>query len=186
MTEFQTKGYVFVKDFMDSESILDVSRYMEYLLKRKSTHTSDSISTYSFYADPLIETILYNARDQLEYITGLELYPTYSYARVYLKKDELKCHTDRPACEISVTCNVATVGEPWPIFIQMPGQDPVKFILGPGDAIVYRGIEAKHWRETNINTEINAQFMLHYVDSNGKHTSYKYDKRESLGMPLKE
>ena len=185
MTEFQTNGYVLVKNFIDQESIQDTSRYMEYLLKKGKTNSSDGVSSYGYYADPLIETILYNAKSQVEYITGLDLYPTYSYARVYLKSEELKIHTDRPSCEISITCNVATVGEPWPIFMKMPEKDPSKFILEPGDAIVYKGCVAEHWREEAINTEVNAQFMLHYVDQKGPNANYKYDGRESLGMPFK-
>ena len=35
--------------------------------------------------------------------TGLQLIPTYSYARIYKKGDILKRHKDRPSCEISTT-----------------------------------------------------------------------------------
>ena len=55
--------------------------------------------------------------------TGLELIPTYSYARIYKKGDILKRHKDRPSCEISTTLNLG--GDPWPIFIDDTGSNNV-------------------------------------------------------------
>jgi len=92
-------------------------------------------------------------------------------------------HTDRPPCEISITVNVATKGELWPIWMEVSGQEPVSILLESGDAVVYKGCEVKHWREKALNTEITAQFMLHYVDKNGPNAAYKFDTRPGLGMP---
>ena len=55
--------------------------------------------------------------------TGMDLIPTYSYARVYQHGAELKRHKDRPSCEISTTLNLG--GDPWPIFIDPTGSDNV-------------------------------------------------------------
>ena len=38
---------------------------------------------------------------EMEKVTGLKLYPAYTYARIYKKGDELKRHKDRFSCEIS-------------------------------------------------------------------------------------
>jgi hypothetical protein len=157
---------------------------MEYALKgNQFISGKDPVSAYYKYADPLIETILYNSREELETITGQSLHPTYSYSRVYVRGDELKPHKDRPACEISVSVHVATQGEYWPLWMQVPGEEPVRYVLEPGDAIVYKGCEVLHWREKAVDTELNAQFMLHYVNKNGPNAEFKWDKRPALGFP---
>ena len=77
--------------------------------------------------------------------TGLELLPTYSYARIYKKGDILKRHKDRPSCEISATINLGSnlsnidnIKYPdyqWPIFVksndtqeEIPIKDVVKHL----------------------------------------------------------
>jgi hypothetical protein len=182
MTNFQTNGCVLLKGFFDPQATGTISRYMEYAVKQQSFSVGDPISKYARYADPLIETVLYNSKEELEKITGFLLHPTYSYSRVYFKGDELKPHVDRPSCEVSVTAHIATQGDPWPIWMEVPGKKPVSFILEPGDAVVYKGCEVKHWREKAIDTELNAQIMLHYVNQNGPNASFKWDQRLGLGM----
>jgi len=183
MTEFNKKGYVIIRGFLDSVGVSTVSRYLEYRVNQTTSNEQDPTSKFSFYADPLIETILYSARETVEESCGLNLDPTYSYARIYVKGDQLKKHVDRPSCEISVTTNVAINGEPWSIWCQNPGDDPVECILQPGDAVVYKGCIVEHWRESLQHADFNVQFMLHYVDKNGANASYKWDRRPSLGLP---
>lgn len=184
MTDFQTNSCVLLKGFFDPQAIGTISRYMEYTVKQNSMkYVQDTTAlSYSYYSDPLIETVLYNSREELEVITGFSLFPTYSYSRVYVKGGELLTHTDRPSCEISVTVNIATKGAPWPIWMEVSGKKPVSFILEPGDAVVYKGCEVRHWREKAVDTELNAQIMLHYVNQNGPHAAFKWDKRPGLGM----
>lgn len=183
MTDFDEKGYVILRGFLDPGSVATMSRYMEYRAKQSNGNWEDPTSRYGFYADPLAETVLYNAREEVEKASGRELHPTYAYSRIYVNGDQLKKHVDRPSCEISVTVNVAIdADEPWPIWCQYKGSEPVKCMLAPGDAVVYKGCEVVHWREPLTHANINAQFMLHYVDKNGPNAQYKWDKRPSLGM----
>ena len=187
MNEFQRKGYMIVKGFFEPQAVSTISRYLEYKYKRypeinDAANGLDESSTVAWYADPLIETILYNSTTEIEEITGLKLFPSYSYARIYLKGDELKPHIDRPACEISLTCQVATVGKSWPIHMQIPGKEPTVHHLEPGDVCIYKGCEVTHWRDKAVDTNINVQFMLHYTNKNGPNASHKYDGRLSLGL----
>jgi len=186
MTEFDANSYVVIKGFLDPQSVSTISRYLENSLKRHPENNQgggqgDS-SKISWYADPLMEVVLRNSLSDVESATGLQLDPTYSFTRVYLKGDELKPHIDRPACEISVTCHIATKGEPWPIYMKAPGKEPAMHYLEPGDACVYKGCEVTHWRDKAVDTDINVQVMLHYVDKNGPNAGYKFDGRKSLGL----
>ena len=80
-------------------------------------------NTYSHYADPVMETLLVKVLPRMQQETGLDLIPTYSYARLYKNGDILHRHKDRPSCEISTTINLG--GDPWPIFIDGTGANSV-------------------------------------------------------------
>lgn len=187
MSNFETSKCVFVKGFIDPQGIQTISKYLEYAFSQEllERYNSEDVSSYSRYGDPLIETVMHNATEHMEELTGKKLYPTYSYTRVYVKGDVLKPHVDRFACEYSATIHVATKGESWPIWMKVNGGEPMHFVLEPGDAVVYKGCEVVHWREVADKTEVNAQITLHYVDQNGPYVDYKFDKRPGIGMSLK-
>lgn len=131
--------------------------------------------------DVFTDGLLVDLLPRAEEITGLKLFPTYSYFRVYHNGDVLTKHTDRQSCEISLSLCLGYQGEkPWPLMVEGPeGSSAVE--LAPGDALLYRGIECPHWRD-RFEGEQNAQVFLHYVDQNGPHAEYKYDKRPGLSF----
>lgn len=184
MTEFETNSFVVIKGFLGPETVDIISHYLENSLNRYPENNlgADKNSKLAWYADPLMEVVLKNSLPNVEVATGLALYPSYSFTRVYQKGDELKPHVDRPACEISVTCHIATKGAAWPIYMKAPGKAPTVHYLAPGDACVYKGCEVTHWRDKAEHTDINVQIMLHYVDKNGPNVGYKFDRRASLGV----
>lgn len=187
MNNFQNVGYTQVESLIDAQTIKTISEYFENKIRRKEwlaklEHEEYQSSKLGYYADPLIEIILKECLPVVEEHTGLELEPTYSYSRVYQENEELKSHTDRPSCEVSVTVNVACKGDVWPIWMQYENNDPEKFILNPGDAVIYKGCETTHWRRKLPEGQINVQFMLHYINKNGAYAEYKFDKRLGLGL----
>ena len=152
---------------------------------------------YSIYADQVMETLLMKVLPVMKEKTGLNLLPTYSYARVYEKGAILKRHKDRPSCEISTTLNLG--GDNWPIFIDPTGSDNVideykgihkpnapkgvKVDLEPGDMLMYSGCELEHWREP-FKGQLCGQVFLHYNHAQGRFAKTNlYDKRPMLGMP---
>lgn len=184
---FKTKGCVLVRDFIDAQTIAVVSNYFENKIKRgewlESTARADPTSKFSYYADPLIEVLLLASKDAVAEAVGKELLPTYSYSRIYQQGEALLPHVDRPACEISVTVNVATKGDFSPIYTQYGDNDPEKHVLNPGDAVIYRGCDVMHWRQPLKEGQLNVQFMLHYVDKNGPNAEYVRDMRPAYGLP---
>jgi len=152
-------------------------------------------NTYSHYADIAMETLLLLCHNIMEKTTGLELTPTYSYARIYKKGDVLERHKDRFSCEISTTMFLG--GDKWPIFIEpyknigtpsegYPGTTDNKGLsvdMDPGDMLVYKGNILEHWREKFEGNDC-AQVFLHY---NNKKTpgaeENMFDTREHLGLP---
>jgi len=154
-------------------------------------------NTYSHYADMVMETLMMKVLPKMKEETGLQLIPTYSYARLYKTGDILKRHKDRPSCEISTTLNLG--GAPWPIFIDGTGSDNVideyknihkpgapkgtKVLLEVGDMLVYSGCELEHWREP-FEGDICGQVFLHYNHVNGPFAGKNmFDGRPKLGLP---
>ncbi len=141
-------------------------------------------NTYSAYSDIAMETLLLKCQPEMEKVTGLKLYPAYSYARAYKKGDSLKRHTDRFSCEISTTMNLG--GDPWPIYLEPSGQKNkkgVKVNLEPGDMLVYRGCDLEHWREKFKGKEC-VQVFLHYNNHKTSNANDNmFDRRPHLGLP---
>lgn len=186
MSDFDSSGYLIVEKIIDNESIKTISQYFENKISRREWESKEiemgDSSKFGYYADPLIEVLLKKLLPVVEEKTELQLEPTYSFSRVYQEGEELIPHVDRPSCEISVTINVACTGEIWPIWMQYENKDPVKCMLEPGDAVIYKGCEVTHWRRKLPEGQINVQFMLHYVNKNGPNAEYKFDKRKALGF----
>ena len=132
-------------------------------------------NTYSHYADHVMETLLMKVLPVMKKETGLELIPTYSYARIYKQGDILHKHKDRPSCEISTTIHLG--GDPWSIFVE-----GTEVILDVGDMLVYSGCELEHWREP-FEGDSCGQVFLHYNHVNGPFADKnKFDGRPMLGL----
>ena len=210
---FETKKYQVIKNAVSYELANFIYNY--FLLKRDAVrfmyenniHSQSSIlgtwsdeqipNTYSCYADFVMETLIMKVLPIMKKETGLNLVPTYTYARAYKKGDCLHRHKDRPSCEISTTIHLG--GDKWPIFIDDTGADNVinerKNIVKPnapagtrvdlevGDMLVYSGCKLEHWREP-FEGDSCGQVFLHYNDLNGPNgTNNIFDGRPKLGVP---
>ena len=101
--------------------------------------------------------------------------PTYKYGRVYTNGNELKKHTDREACEISVTIQLARSHHyAWPIYM---GQQ--RFDLSEGDGVIYKGCDVEHWRNVCDGPKdyVSGQVFLHFVRKHGSYANHAGDKR---------
>tara|TARA_B100000035_G_scaffold110211_2_gene93579 strand:+ start:1861 stop:2412 length:552 start_codon:yes stop_codon:yes gene_type:complete len=127
------------------------------------------------YGDPASESLLLFCQPKMEELVGKKLFPTYSFWRMYTYGGYLKKHTDRPACEISVTMNIQGDTD-WPIYV-----DDKPIHLNPGDGLIYLGCELKHERK-KLEGDYQAQIFLHYVDADGPSKEHKFDKRPGLGI----
>jgi len=183
---FERNGCVRVDEFIDPQTVSIVSQYLENRIRRGEWKEGDegpqAASKFFYYADPLTESLLLACKSGVEQVVGKELLPTYSYSRVYQPGEELVPHVDRPSCEVSVTVNIASKGEASPIYMQYASNAAEEHVLRPGDAVVYKGCDAEHWRKPLKDGQLNVQFMLHYVDRNGPNAACERDTRPAYGM----
>tara|TARA_B100000424_G_scaffold240486_1_gene207913 strand:- start:65 stop:709 length:645 start_codon:yes stop_codon:yes gene_type:complete len=149
--------------------------------------------SFSVYNNPKYREIHRLVRRVVQNILEIDLHPTYFYERFYYAGQELKRHSDRPACEISVTLQISTnLKEPWDIWFQKPDGKETSIKMKSGDAVIYKGCEREHWRfpmKSNYNilqNKINKlkkkeddtylhQIFFHYVDAQGPFVHYAYD-----------
>lgn len=186
-----------VKNFLDKGNCVYLTEFLNDC-KENGTGEYDSQcpKSWSVYRKPSLERVLEASLPKMELETGKKLFPTYSYARYYKKGEVLKCHTDRESCEYSVTITLGYDGDVWPFWVADGGEETDQGIVGEknqifrvkniqevnmevGDAVIYKGCEAPHWRE-ELQGEWQAQIFLHYVDQDGPYAEWKYDKRNCL------
>tara|TARA_R110000787_G_scaffold55355_1_gene127814 strand:+ start:4495 stop:5022 length:528 start_codon:yes stop_codon:yes gene_type:complete len=160
---FYKKGYHVVRNLITEDEAFLIH---DHLKKRDDGDLNDLqiMNTPSFYNDIFIMDTQVKILPNIEKHTGLELFKTYTYSRLYKKGDVLRIHTDRAACEISLTMNLG--GDEWAIWLLDRDENPVKVNLNSGDALIYRGCEIKHWRG-KFKHDTHAQVFMHYVDKYG-------------------
>jgi hypothetical protein len=132
--------------------------------------------------DMMFETIGERIWPFLENILQEELIPTYSYARLYTNGNELKKHSDRPSCEISISIQLGRSHHySWPFYAE--GK---RFDMAEGDGVLYKGCEVSHWRELCNGPEgyYSGQLFCHFVRANGPYVKYAGDQRWDNEMPF--
>lgn len=204
---FEQNGYLFVHDLVvNPENLFNpppvdengkrISGQMSFVRKDKVHFIPDekqvpgSLARYNI---PVYKELHYLVRKKIETILGMELLPTYFYDRFYYVGQQLNRHSDRPACEISVTLQISTNGkEPWPIWFEKPDGSESYALMKNGDAVIYKGCEREHWRDP-LQSRYNKfermwrsfkrlkddtyhhQIFLHYVNSQGPFVHHAND-----------
>lgn len=184
--DFNNKKYVVLKQVLSKEDCRSACERLFKLYDESKTVNDDQCPlSDSIYGDVFFDNMLEQFTEVFSDISGRSLLPTYSYARIYRKGEELKIHTDRAACEISATITLGVDHKVWPIFFNIENElnDDTSLVLEVGDAVLYKGTEIYHWRQP-FEGEWQCQVFLHYVDANGLYKDHKYDSRNKLGIPV--
>ena len=183
---FKNNRYLLIKSMVPSDICKIATKYA--LLQEEVDFTPEDDEhaqvrgSHSRYSDLLMETLQFFLLPKMEKATGLSLFPTYTYYRIYRPGHELTRHKDRPSCEISATLCFNfnyDAGNVWSIYM---GGNRVDLL--PGDLAIYRGCDVPHWREPFDKGQDawQVQAFFHYVDAHGPNAEWKWDKRASLGM----
>jgi len=199
MTQFEVNKYVHLPDFLDKENCAQLVTELQKLVDAGKTNKDQQCPlSQAIHGAPVFDSLLEQLVPNFEQACGKRLYPTYAYARLYAPGDELKIHTDRHSCEISATLTLGFEGDVWPIYFgdyaeEGQGREVIiedgttKYLIneseikmGVGDAALYRGMDKVHWREPYKEGKWQAQVFLHYVDADGPHAEWKFDKRPKL------
>lgn len=126
-----------------------------------------------YYHPPFLAHIFTALGEYIRQFLDFDIVETYYYARLYGTGDQLKLHTDRGECFVSVSLcfgyefsPMFPEGSSWPIgALEDVGSGPEKetiFPLQPGDGILYPGCSAPHWRDMFLGNHCGQAFF-HWV-----------------------
>ena len=187
--EWKSNGYVVIPKILSGELLdfVGIHAYNRARLEGPNPEDPQVPNTPSFYCDYVIENLSDFLLPKIESVSGVKLFPTYTYYRVYKAGDILHNHRDRPSCEVSISLCVRRLKHEriWPIYVNneqykkehITGKGSTNpLLLEEGDAVLYRGMEIDHWREPYEEGTKLAQVFLHYVDANGPYSSWKDDQ----------
>jgi hypothetical protein len=170
-------GLLQLKRLMTPEAARSLADELGQRRSRQQLSPDSSVSgAWAAYADPIFQILLLRTQPILERVVAADLYPTYSYARVYERGNALPSHVDREACEVSVSLALgAEGGHRWPFWVEYSGA-VYEVCLEPGDAVVYLGHDCRHWRDA-LEADWSAHVFLHYVFADGLFADFKFDQR---------
>ena len=200
--QFDEDGYLKVENLYNPKELFsDVPKLrgqLNYFDKKnkdifhhiyEETQVNGSVSRYNY---PQYRVIHNKIKKKVENIIGRELYTTYFFDRFYFSGQELKKHTDRGSCEISVSVHVDTNLpdnlKEWPFKIKSGVGDERSIILNSGDGVLYKGCERPHWRDPMPSPKNKLflgkiidkeyyyhQIFFHYVLADGKRCQHAWD-----------
>lgn len=175
MNKISEDNFIFIPNFIASDEAKQLANeFKAFCNDNNSQGDNQAPNSQSEYNYVGFLEMLCEKTPEVSKFLGEKVLPTYTYARVYNENSVLERHRDRAACEVSLTVHLDGDAE-WPIFIQKANGEEVKLNLKSGDAMMYLGCVADHWREQFEGKEY-VQVFMHYVKSRGDNGWAVFDK----------
>ena len=159
-------------------------------LKRKhALLAAEAVEVYGRHYLPL-STFLWGMTPAVSALVGTALKPSYCYFRMYRAGDICRVHSDRHACEHSLSLLLAASDDkPWPLevgsqHIETPreradadfGAEAYGSVpMWPGDAVLYQGVHRLHGRTMPNPNRWSAHLFLHWVDPSGPYAAQAFE-----------
>jgi hypothetical protein len=182
--KFREHRYLLVKGILPCPILEYLKVYYAVLLTNNGFSRDEQCpSSLSLGADPGLDAILEWVRPEVGRLVGFEVAPTYSYTRRYAKGELLPRHTDRDACEVSVTTSIEIPKGAGPsvVHLKPPNARETKVEMREGDGCIYAGAEVEHWRE-RFRVDGYVQLFLHFISKRGpNYPELVFDGRKCLG-----
>ncbi len=197
---YEEQGYLHLPTFLPSDvthaflatlkSDLDRGGVSLDRLKRGSALLkTEAVELYGMHYMPML-SFLWGMTPAISALTGQDLRPTYCYFRIYRAGDICRVHSDRYACEHSLSLLLATSDDrPWSLevgseYITTPreradenfGEEAYASLpMRSGDAVLYQGVHRLHGRITPNPNRWSAHLFLHWVDAKGKYSDQAFE-----------
>ncbi|MFN3435124.1 MAG: hypothetical protein ACK4ZY_12095 [Sphingomonas sp.] len=149
-----------------------------------------AIEIYAFQYAPML-TFLWGLTPRMAEVAGCDLMPTYAYFRAYQQGDVCRVHSDRQACEHSLSLTIAYGDDrPWALSVatertEVPqpvvaddfGAQPYGSVaMRPGDGVMYQGTHHRHGRLDPNPNSWSAHLFLHWVEKDGRYREHAFDR----------
>jgi hypothetical protein len=183
-TSFRKRRYLLVKGILPQTILKYLKAYYAILMANNRFYPDTQCPlSLSLGGDPALDAVLEWIRPEVSRLAGFDLAQTYSYTRRYARGDVLTRHTDRAACEISVTVSIQIPNGAGPSVVRLkpPNSDETSVEMYEGDGCIYAGTEVEHWRE-RFRVGGYIQLFLHFITKRGpNYPKLIFDGRECLG-----
>ncbi len=167
-------------------------------LSRVSKHPNllarPAFEVYGQFYPPL-DFFLWGLTPAAGRLVGVDLLPTYAYLRLYREGDVCKVHSDRYACQHSLSLTLGySDGKTWALEVERRRTDPSAKVdpdfggsdfgaveMAVGDAVLYQGVHHRHGRTTPNPNRWSAHIFLHWVERDGPYGDQAFDGRGPQG-----
>jgi hypothetical protein len=175
----------FWRDLQDQKAIINPHR--RNLLRK------NAMEVHGQHYPPM-QALHWGMTPTIAELSGADLLPSFVYFRLYFEGDICRVHSDRPACERSLSLGVASSdGRPWALDIgtaDIADPDPervtddfgdeafLSFPMLPGDGVLYRGSQRRHGRLTPNPNRWSAYLFMQWVERDGPHHDQAFEVLE--------
>lgn len=168
--------YKYIKNLLSSDVAEFISFSSLKMIDKIEPGDSQVSLAFSMHSSYILmyRHLLYFLKNRIETESNLKLNPTYAYSRLYISGSKLDPHTDRAACEISVSLTLKqkyhNKDYQWPLYM---GETPL--FIKEGDGVLYKGMEIEHGRPIfqEPDGSWHHQVFLHYVNAEGPYKNLK-------------
>ena len=176
--------YQIIENFIEEDFIDFIQDYYSMKINSRSYTTEKNKFTYgySFYGDPLMETILQNSCESLSSIIGLSLLPTYSYVNLHMCGDVYE-HSKSDSSEVSALLCLGSSDDKilGPVYFTKGKMVQEELQLKKGDLFLYNNLNST-CKRTSLETKWLLEANFNFVLGGGHNEDSIYDKRPYLGF----
>ena len=167
----------------------------QFVLNEPRVNVSPGYEFYG-YRLPSVMAFHWGLTARVAEIVDRPLLPSFVYFRVYMKGDRCLVHSDRESCEHSLSMSLGYADDiVWPLELgekrheyadvadrpktdNFDGEEFRSVELKPGDGLLYQGVNYLHGRTTPNPNRWSAHLFFFWVDSEGPHRKFAFDKVE--------
>ncbi len=165
------RGYVQLTGLLPPFHIGALRRYYRYHTRMGTFALGDDQTPgrYVAYDEPTTRYVQQQLTRTVSDLARRVVVPSYSYLALYQGGAALDPHTDREACEYTISLCIDATPDPqthgaWPLRL-MTADGEVSVTQGIGDALLFRGRYLTHWRDQLPAGYTSSSVLFHFVDA---------------------
>ena len=164
------RGWVQLTGLLPPFHIGALRRYYRYHTRTGTFVLGDDQTPGRFvaYDEPTTRYVQQQLTRTVSDLARRVVVPSYSYLALYQGGASLDPHTDRDACEYTISLCIDATPDPqthgaWPLHL-MTADGEVSLTQGIGDALLFRGRYLSHWRDQLPEGYTSSSILFHFVD----------------------
>jgi hypothetical protein len=172
--EMMKDGYARIGGLIHPYHIGALRRHYRSLLRHGVFTSGDNQSSRRaiYHNEPVARFFHEQFAAAVSQMAGEPVKPSYAYVITYRGGAELASHVDREQCEYTITLAVDQSPEPevefaWPLYLETE-QGRITVFQAIGDALLFRGRQLPHGRDSLAEGCTSTSILFHYVPAGFK------------------